>query len=129
MTGFTLIPTLTQTNAGATSKPDNGLKVLSDGTLAKYYLPNNLALYPVNNRFQGHREVIKFNLPLHNVLALCASNYYNLRTYESLLLTDEISSVYPLDSEIANIYHIYAQQRFREWCILTSGTSLVSWFL
>lgn len=84
-------------------------------------------IVPINHRYRGHREAPKFNLFIQRVLALVSSLFLTLRSSNAALKTKELTSVYPTEGEIQNIYHVRKQIEFKEWQLLKSDTT--RWFL
>lgn len=75
-----------------------------------------IGLVSYNHRFRGHREAHKFNLFMQKLLTICSSLYLDMNTANNSLRTQELQ-VYPTDTEITEVYHVYQQIRFKEWLL------------
>lgn len=82
---------------------------------------------PWNHRYRGHRESNKFNLNIQNLLLVSAQTYRTLRSADEALQALEMTTLYPPDADITNIYHIHAQLVFKEWMLLKDDN--INWFV
>lgn len=81
----------------------------------------------INNRYRGHREAFKYNLIMQKLAAISAQLYLILKSANDTLKTRETVDAYPTDTEVAEIYHIQAQIKFKEWMLLKQEDK--KWFL
>lgn len=96
-------------------------KSKSQVVLDKYTLRENVdevLFYPLNHRYLGHREHVKFNVTAQNLLSVSTAIMNLLNTDTLLLYTTLETELYPTDAEISKFYYIREQIKFKEWLLL-----------